>query len=297
VLGENHVDVAASLGSLGKSIARALSHTHTRARAQTPTHTHTHTHTHTPRLLGAVHEDLKEYDDAAACHSRALRVRQAACGAEHPSVASSLFSLGRVRAARGQHKEAIGLCVVPVCDFICVFLRSEVRTHARTRERGRGHTHTHTRTHTHTHAHTHTRARTHTHTHTHTFPRYEQALAIQLKALGEDSPAVARTNTAVGKSYFALGDPKKAIDWHERALMAQLNAVGDRHPDVAATYACLGSAHRLNGDAREAMWNHEKALGVARAAYGECHTTVADSFAVLADSADAAHECVAPPDY
>lgn len=79
---------------------------------------------------------------------------------------------------------------------------------------------------------------------------YQQALKIQIKALGEDHPRVAETRTELGRLYQAQGNVKKAEEILLHALKSA-QAAKDRNPnpfsearireELAALY--LGTAH------------------------------------------------------
>eukprot|EP00961_Rhodomonas_salina_P268737 3631667-Rhodomonas_salina.1 len=62
---------------------------------------------------------------------------------------------------------------------------------------------------------------------------HERALAIRIKALGDDHPDVGMSLNNIGLAHYGLGDYAKALEYHERALAITIKALGDDHPDVA----------------------------------------------------------------
>ena len=66
---------------------------------------------------------------------------------------------------------------------------------------------------------------------------YEQALQIQLKALGPNHASVATTYNNMAVVHNNLGDYPKALELYEQALQIQLKALGPNHAEVAITYA------------------------------------------------------------
>ncbi|MSU57963.1 MAG: tetratricopeptide repeat protein [Pedosphaera sp.] len=66
----------------------------------------------------------------------------------------------------------------------------------------------------------------------------------------------------LGNAYAALGDARKAIEFHEQALVIA-REIGDRRGEGAAL-GNLGHAYAALGDARKAIEFHEQALVIAR---------------------------------
>ena len=66
----------------------------------------------------------------------------------------------------------------------------------------------------------------------------------------------------LGNAHAALGDARKAIEYHEQALTGS-REIGDRHGEGAAL-GNLGNAHAALGDARKAIEYYEQALTGSR---------------------------------
>ena len=79
----------------------------------------------------------------------------------------------------------------------------------------------------------------------------EKALAIRLKAYGEEHPDTATSYNNVGSSYSELRQHHKALEYAEKALKIRQDKLGNIHPDTIQSnlnYAfCLlnqGSAYK-----------------------------------------------------
>ena len=104
---------------------------------------------------------------------------------------------------------------------------------------------------------------------------YEQALASDLKTVGEDHPDVARDRNNLGLAYYAKGEFDRAIRYFEQALASDLKTYGEDHPDVAIDRNNLGSAYDSLGEYRKAIGYYEQALASDLKTYGEDHPDVA----------------------
>ena len=100
---------------------------------------------------------------------------------------------------------------------------------------------------------------------------YEQALASDLKTVGEDHPNVARDRNNLGSAYQALGEYKKAIGYYEKALASDLKTYGEDHPNVARDRNNLGSAYDSLGEIDRTIRYYEQALAVFERRLGNEH--------------------------
>jgi tetratricopeptide (TPR) repeat protein len=82
---------------------------------------------------------------------------------------------------------------------------------------------------------------------------YEKDLAISIKTLGAEHPAVATSYNNIGGAYNAKGEYDKAIVYYEKALAIQLKKLGAEHPDVATSYGNIAKAYYNKGDKEKAM--------------------------------------------
>jgi tetratricopeptide (TPR) repeat protein len=104
---------------------------------------------------------------------------------------------------------------------------------------------------------------------------YERALTIFEAVYGPDHPKVAVTLGNLGAAYQELGDNRKAVELYERALAIKKAVYGPDHPSVAVTLTNLGNAYQELGDRPRAIQLHERALTIFKAAYGPDHPSVA----------------------
>ena len=76
---------------------------------------------------------------------------------------------------------------------------------------------------------------------------FEQALASDLKTVGEDHHAVARDRNNLGSAHYTLWEDERAIRYFEQALVSDLKTYGEDHPNVARDRNNLGLACRGKG--------------------------------------------------
>jgi len=100
---------------------------------------------------------------------------------------------------------------------------------------------------------------------------YQQALASDLKTVGEDHPRVATIRNSLGLTWQDLGEYQKAIGYYEQALSSDLKTVGEDHPRVVAERNNLGNAWYALGDYQKAIEYFEQALASAEKTWGEDH--------------------------
>jgi tetratricopeptide (TPR) repeat protein len=99
----------------------------------------------------------------------------------------------------------------------------------------------------------------------------QQALSVQRKATGDDHPETARVLAHFGKLLHARGQPEDAEQTLLLALAIQERQLGAEHPDTARTLGYLGDVRRLSGDIARARWYYERALEVFQVCHGSDH--------------------------
>jgi tetratricopeptide (TPR) repeat protein len=104
---------------------------------------------------------------------------------------------------------------------------------------------------------------------------FERALQIDEEAYGPDHPDVARDANNLGSLLQDLDDHIGARGLFERALRISVAALGAEHPTVAACANNLGSVLQDLGDLAGAQALYERALRIDEAAYGPGHPDVA----------------------
>jgi tetratricopeptide (TPR) repeat protein/nucleoside phosphorylase len=225
------------------------------------------------RLLnqaGAYLKGRAEVSAAKTIWDRALKLTEAAYGADHPNVASVLNNLGSVL-------EACGNFVV-AREYFERALRIAERAH------GVG-----------------TRrlativsnlggvlqkladlpsARAH----------YQRALAMDEEAYGPEHPEVATDRANLAGALFDLGRTAEAWDNLERAVLIHERAYGPNHPLVAMDLSGLGHILHHRRDLAAARQRFERALTIDEGAYGADHPEIARDLnnlgAVLLDLGD-----------
>ena len=106
----------------------------------------------------------------------------------------------------------------------------------------------------------------------------EKALQIRVSIFGDRHPDVARSYNTVGFSYSNLGNHLKALEYMEKALQILLSIFGDNHPDVAISYHNVGNEYGALGDHLKALEYKEKALQILLLIFEEHHPTVASAY-------------------
>jgi tetratricopeptide (TPR) repeat protein len=212
----------------------------------------------TARLLNQLGMYLRGRSELIAARSaleRALKIGEATCGPDHPTVAILINNLGGVlqvlgdlAGARTHYERALKMAETahgaghPTVATIVNNLGEVLRALGDLAG-----------------------ARKH----------FERALKIDEAAYGPDHPDVTRDVNNLGLVLQALGDPAGARKHFERALKIDEAAYGLDHPEVATDVSNLGVALKDLGDLAGARKNFERALKIDEAAYGPDHPDVA----------------------
>lgn len=111
---------------------------------------------------------------------------------------------------------------------------------------------------------------------------HEEALALQVRTLGESHPDVART-----LHFLATHRQGKALDEIEaldrRALEIRRAALGEAHPLTIASLRRLGRVYRVRGEPDRGEAYLGEALDLLRGTHGPDHPQVAEAMLNLAD--------------
>ena len=111
---------------------------------------------------------------------------------------------------------------------------------------------------------------------------HRRALAITLKALGEDHPDTANSYNNLATTLDGQGKYAEAEAMFRQALAIRLKALGEGHPDTANSYNNLAETLRDQGKYAEAEAMHRRALAIRLKALGEDHPSTANSYNNLA---------------
>jgi len=195
------------------------------------------------------------YAEALPLNQRALRIREAALGPDHPDVATDLNYLGWVLSDLGQSGEALPLhqralriheaALGPDHPYVATGLNYVGRTLS---DLGRS---------------------------AEALALQQRALRIDEAALGPDHPYVATGLNQVGRALSDLGRPAEALALQQRALRIDEAALGPDHPYVATDLNQVGRALSDLGRPAEALPLHQRALRIDEAALGPDHPYVA----------------------
>jgi Tfp pilus assembly protein PilF len=196
-----------------------------------------------------------EFTSARALLERALRIGEAALGAQHPTVATRLNNLGLVLQDLGDFVGARALFerALRIDEAVYGPDHPEVGTDANNfggvlQAQGDF-----------------AGARA----------LLERALRISEAAFGIEHPTVAIRLNNLGFVLQEQGDLAGAQALFERALRIDEAALGAEHPNVAIRLSNLGGVLRAQGDYAGARALLERALRIVEAAYGAEHPTVA----------------------
>ncbi len=189
---------------------------------------------------------------AMAHLERALEIRRAELGEEHPSVGETYNAVGAVQYGRGDYEGALA-----------TFRRAlaiEERAGDETRIAARLHN---------------------VATVLHDLRRFdeartahERALALQEHALGPDHPELASSLVGIGAVLEELGDPRAAIAIEERALAIREKSLPPKHPEIGEVVHNLGVAHLALGETEKALGYHLRAAEIYEDALGPLHVAV-----------------------
>ena len=106
----------------------------------------------------------------------------------------------------------------------------------------------------------------------------ERSLRIKEATLPPNHPAIARTLMSMGNLYFTgLGQPEKTLELYQRALDMRRISQGDGHPDVGDSHFNMAALSEHLGRAEEALQSARQALAIYEAVYDSEHGDVTSS--------------------
>jgi tetratricopeptide (TPR) repeat protein len=103
----------------------------------------------------------------------------------------------------------------------------------------------------------------------------QQALTLQLAAVGGEHPETARVLTNLGELLLAEGKAAEAAVVLNRALDVNKRQLGTEHPETARALRGLGDVQRLLGNRDRALQYYTQALRIFRANHGNDHPRTA----------------------
>jgi CHAT domain-containing protein/Tfp pilus assembly protein PilF len=200
-------------------------------------------------------KEAGKYAEAVPQAERALAIREAALGKNHPDVAKSLNGLASSYHGQGLHaraqplyERALGIreaalgknhpdVAESLNNLAAVYAAQGLLTQAE--------------------------------------PLYQRAIAIWEAALGKNHPRVADSLNNLGAFYAAQGLFTRAEPLHQRALEVREAALGKDHRRVADSLNNLAILYMAQGFYARAQPLQERALGIQEAALGKHHPDVA----------------------
>ncbi|MEM7352195.1 MAG: CHAT domain-containing tetratricopeptide repeat protein, partial [Acidobacteriota bacterium] len=199
---------------------------------------------------------------AAAAIERALAIKRALLGPEHPEVARSLnvqailLGLsGRAAEAQPLYEEALRIrrrAHGPRARSVAESLMNLAVLHAK-----QGH-------------------------YDEAWPLAHEAQAIRQEQLGPSHPLIAVTSLNLGRLALLQGDYRLARELFDRSRRLALQAQGPENPLLVNAYQSLSQLARLQGDFQRAEETAREALRIALAVHGTEHPLVASVQANLA---------------
>ena len=213
--------------------------------------------------LGGISQQLGEMKQAEALLSRALELREARLGAEHPEVAESWVALGLLRADQARYDEAERL----IRDALRVELGQLQRDHPALIEAKSALGHVLVERGAYADA----------------VRVLDEAVALN-RARSDATPELAAALKELGSAHFYQGHWPEAQSLRERVLAMNRALYGERHPRVAESLIDLGAIHHEQGRYADAERFHREALALTRAYYGDLHYATASNLTMLGRS-------------
>jgi tetratricopeptide (TPR) repeat protein len=201
------------------------------------------------------------YTTAHLLLERALTIKEAVYGPDHPQVAITLGNLGNTYRDLGDTAQAVELLERALTIFEAVYGPDRPQVAITLGNLGNAH-----------------RDLGDT---AQAVELLERALTIFEAVYGPDHPQVASTLTNLGAAHQQRGDTARAVELYQRALTIDEAVYGPDHPEVASTLTNLGVAHHHLGDTARAVELLERALTIFEAVYGPDHPQVASTLTNL----------------
>ena len=113
---------------------------------------------------------------------------------------------------------------------------------------------------------------------------FNQALEINIIALGESHPNTASSYGNAALMYSVNKNYDKALEYNMKALTIMKKLLGENHPRTATYYSNIGASYMNLDNYEEALKYINKALFVKKAALGEEHPDLADYYNNLGEA-------------
>jgi tetratricopeptide (TPR) repeat protein len=213
--------------------------------------------------LAALYRCQGRYEQAEPLFQRALAIREKVLGPEHPDVAQSLNNLAALYRCQGRYEQAESLyeralairekVLGPEHPYVAQSLNNLAELY---RSQGR---------------------------YEQTEPLSKRALAIREKVLGLEHPDVAISISELASLYYSQGRYEQAEPLYERALAVHEKVLGPEHPNVATSLNNLAGLYFSQGRYEQAEPLSKRALAIQEKVLGLEHPHVATSLNNLAE--------------
>ena len=111
---------------------------------------------------------------------------------------------------------------------------------------------------------------------------FEEAVAIQRKALGERHNEVAAVLNNMAGVFLGQGNHEQSLKLFEEVLQIRRENGGNKQPLVAAALHNMAVVYRAQNNTNEALKLLEEALAIQKETLGEAHPEVASTYAHMA---------------
>ncbi len=219
--------------------------------------------------LASAYDDMGSFDQALTFYQKALKIKEAKLGTDHPSTAATYNNMALVYKAKGDLDKAL--------EFYQKDLKiSEAKL-------GTDHPDTAT---TYNNMAVVYRAKGDLDK---ALEFYQKALDIVKAKLGTDHPSTATTYNNMASVYYDKGDLDKALEFFQKASKIYEAKLGTDHPSTAITYTNIGALQYQTGDYQKGLENLLRAFLVFVRKLGLEHPYTETAFSWLPDCFNAAH--------
>lgn len=112
---------------------------------------------------------------------------------------------------------------------------------------------------------------------------YQKSLAIQIKQLGPDHPALADSYEDTAVTHYMIREFDPALKLLQKALAIRLKQQDVNPPDLANTYCSIGGVHYEKGEYDKALEYCQKGLMIQLEHLGPRHPEVAATYAAMGE--------------
>ncbi|RUM44313.1 MAG: hypothetical protein DSY46_05935, partial [Hydrogenimonas sp.] len=169
---------------------------------------------------GGIYYKLGDYDKALEHLNRALQIRLATLGKNHPDTAVSYNNIGLVWDSKGEYNKALEFDNQALQIYLATLGKNHPSTASSYNNIGavwnnKGE-------------------------YDNALEFYNQALQIHLATLGKNHPSTATSYNNIGSVWYHKGEYDKALEFYNKTLHIFLATLGKNHPSTATSYNNIG---------------------------------------------------------